>query len=104
MSIRNGWPTAAASRADPCTSLVRARYADPEATAPEETRTTFQPSDRTFRAASSAEVSTTGSGPVDRVTELDPILTTIDLMSRDRRRAPGWRAGPRTAAGTGPGR
>src|ERR1700729_667767 len=104
MSIRNGWPTAAASRADPCTSLVRARYAEPEATAPEETRTTFQPSDRTFSAASSAEVSTTGSGPVDRVTELDPILTTIDLIPGARRRPRGGPGGPRTAAGTGPGR
>src|ERR1700678_491428 len=84
MSIRNGWPTAAASRAELSTSLVRARYAEPEATAPEETRTTFQPSDRTVRAASRAEVSTTGSGPVARVTELDPILTTIDFIPRPR--------------------
>src|ERR1700722_11937126 len=104
MSIRNGWPTAAASRADPSSSVVRARYAEPEATAPDETRTTLQPSDRTFRAASSAEVSTTGSGPVDRVTELEPILTTIDLILGNRRPVRGGPAGPRTAAGTGPGR
>src|SRR6185437_7633866 len=100
MSIRNGWPTAAASRADPAISLVRARYADPEDTAPEEIRTALQPSDRALSAASSAEVSTTGSGPVARVTELEPILTTIDLMAGRPRLRPGP-GGSRTAAGTG---
>jgi hypothetical protein len=48
----------------------------PEETAPEETITTFQPESRAVRAASSAEVNSTGSGPVPRVTELDPSFTT----------------------------
>src|SRR5450631_1110048 len=98
MSIRNGCPTAAARRSEEPISLVRARYAEPEATAPEETRTTFQPRDLAPSAASRAEVRTTGSGPVDRVTELDPILTTMErtvMPPRDARQ---------TGAGRGPGR
>src|SRR5580698_6615863 len=101
MSIRNGWPTAAASRSEAASSLVRVRYAEPDATAPDDTRTTLHPSDRTFSAASSADVSTTGSGPVDRVMELDPILTTIDFITAGQV-PPCQTAARRTGAGTGP--
>jgi hypothetical protein len=45
----------------------------------------FQPSDLAVSAASRAPVRTTGSGPVDRVTELEPILTTTDFMAAGRR-------------------
>src|SRR5258708_29445191 len=83
MSMRNGCPTAAASRFEGRASLVRARNAAPEDTAPDVTRITFQPSDLALSAASRADVSTTGSGPVDRVTELEPSFTTIDLMARN---------------------
>ena len=81
MSMRKGWPTAAARRFDGRTPLARVRYAAPDDTAPDVTRVTLHPSDLALSAASSADVSTTGSGPVARVTELEPSFTTIDLMA-----------------------
>src|SRR5581483_7355293 len=111
MSMRNGWPTAAASRLDGRTSLARVRYAAPDDTAPEVTSVTLHPSDLACRAASSADVSTTGSGPVVRVTELEPSFTTIDFMALAPPALPGVRRGlgrppgaaRRTASGRGHG-